>query len=236
MSGPDGKPLLVLSREGKGRVAMLLSDEVWLWARGFEGGGPHAELLRNVAHWLMGEPELEEEALRLSGEGGKLTVERRTLKDSAEPVTVTFPDGSESRLSDLSPLGPGRFGATIATPIPGLYKATDGTLTALAHVGPANPREFRALVSTTEPARSIAEATGGASIRLRAEADGPLNVPTVALRQPAASTFSGNGWIGFKTSKAYEVAGIETVPVYLGLLAGALLLLALGGLWWRESR
>lgn len=236
MSGPDAKPLLVLSREGKGRVAMLLSDQVWLWARGFEGGGPHAELLRNVAHWLMGEPELEEEALRLSGEGGRLTVERRTLKETAEPVTVTFPDGSEQRITGLNPLGPGRFGATLSAPLPGLYKATDGTLTALAHVGPANPREFRALVSTTEPARPIAEATGGAAIRLRAEAGGPLAVPAVALRRQAAGTYSGDGWIGFKASEAYEVAGIETVPVYLGLLAAALLLLAVGGLWWRESR
>lgn len=236
MSGPDAKPLLVLSREGKGRVAMLLSDQVWLWARGFEGGGPHAELLRNVAHWLMGEPELEEEALRLSGEGGRLTVERRTLRDAAEPVTVTFPDGAERRIAELAPLGPGRFGATLAAQLPGLYKATDGTLTALTHVGPANPREFRALVSTVEPARAIAEATGGAAIRLRKETGGVLAIPTVALRRPAAGTYSGDGWIGFKASEAYEVAGIETVPIYLGLLAGALLLLAVGGLWWRESR
>jgi hypothetical protein len=236
MSGPDGKPLLVLSREGKGRVAMLLSDQVWLWARGFEGGGPHVELLRNIAHWLMGEPELEEEALRLSGEGGRLTVERRTLKDAAEPVTVTFPDGSERRIAELAPLGPGRFGATLATQLPGLYKASDGTLTALAHVGPANPREFRALVSTVEPARAIAEATGGAAVRLRKETGGALAIPTVSLRRPAAGTYSGDGWIGFKASETYEVAGIDTVPVYLGLLAGALLLLAVGGLWWRESR
>ncbi len=236
MSGPDGKPLLVLSREGKCRVAMLLSDQVWLWARGFEGGGPHAELLRNIAHWLMGEPELEEEALRLSGEGGRLTVERRTLKDTAAPVTVTFPDGSEQRIATLSSEGPGRFGTTLAAPLPGLYKASDGTLTALAHVGPANPREFRALVSTTEPARPIAEATGGSAARLRMETAGPLVVPAVALRRSAAGTYAGNGWIGFKASEAYEVSGVETVPVYLGLLAAALLLLAVGGLWWRESR
>lgn len=236
MSGPDGKPLLVLSREGKGRVAMLLSDQVWLWARGFEGGGPHAELLRNIAHWLMGEPELEEEALRLSGAGGQLTVERRTLKETAAPVVVTLPDGSEQQIGNLARLGAGRFGATLAAPLPGLYKATDGTLTALAHLGPANPREFRALVSTTEPTTAIAEATGGAAVRLRAEAGGSLEVPAVALRRSASGTYSGDGWIGFKASEAYEVAGIETIPVYLGLLAAALLLLAVGGLWWRESR
>ena len=63
MSGPDGKPLLVLSHQDKGRVAQLLSDQGWLWARGYEGGGPQTELLRRLAHWLMKEPDLEEEAL-----------------------------------------------------------------------------------------------------------------------------------------------------------------------------
>ena len=69
MSGVRDKPLLVLSREGKGRVALLLSDQIWLWARGFEGGGPHVDLMRRLAHWLMKEPDLEEEALRASAHG-----------------------------------------------------------------------------------------------------------------------------------------------------------------------
>jgi len=236
MTGPDGKPLLVLSREGKGRVAMLLSDEVWLWARGFEGGGPHAELLRNVAHWLMKEPELEEEALRLSGDGGELTIERRTLKDSAAPVTVTFPNGASTEVVTLGRTAPGRFQATLPAPLPGLYKATDGTLTALVHVGPANPREFRHLISTEELARPIAEATGGSVTRLRKTPDGAIDVPTPALRRAANGAYAGTGWIGIRTSDAYEVAGVEEVPVFLGLLAAALLLALFGGLWWRESR
>src|SRR3954469_14661258 len=37
MTGADGKPLLLLSRYGEGRVALLLSDHIWLWARGYEG-------------------------------------------------------------------------------------------------------------------------------------------------------------------------------------------------------
>ena len=42
MTGDRGDPLLVLDRVGKGRVAQLMSDEMWFWARGFEGGGPQA--------------------------------------------------------------------------------------------------------------------------------------------------------------------------------------------------
>ena len=64
MSGDHGDPLLVLDRVGKGRVAQLLSDQMWFWARGFEGGGPQAELLRRLAYWLMKEPDLEENDLR----------------------------------------------------------------------------------------------------------------------------------------------------------------------------
>ncbi len=236
MSGPDGKPLLVLSREGKGRVAMLLSDEVWLWARGFEGGGPHAELLRNVSHWLMKEPELEEEALTLTGDGGRLTIERRTLKDSVAPVTVTFPDGVTTEVVTLERGAPGRFSASLPAALPGLYKASDGTLTALVHVGPANPREFRHLISTTDTAKPLAEATGGSSTRLRQMAGGAIEVPTPALRRAADGSYAGTGWIGFRASGAYEVAGVERVPVFLGLLAAALMLMVLGSLWWRESR
>ena len=59
----------MLDQVGKGRVAELLSDQIWLWARGFEGGGPQAELLRRLAHWLMKEPELEEEKLSASIDG-----------------------------------------------------------------------------------------------------------------------------------------------------------------------
>src|ERR1700704_3709448 len=93
MEGPDSKPLLQLSREGEGRVALLLSDHIWLWARGFEGGGPHIDLLRRLSHWLMKEPDLEEEALRLSVRGRDLTVQRQTMADSVDEVTLTMPSG-----------------------------------------------------------------------------------------------------------------------------------------------
>jgi hypothetical protein len=79
MEGPDGAPLLLLDRVGEGRVALLLSDHIWLWSRGHDGGGPQAELLRRIAHWLMREPELEEEDLTARIEAGRLTVTRRSL-------------------------------------------------------------------------------------------------------------------------------------------------------------
>lgn len=160
MNGPDEKPLLVLSREGEGRVAMLLSDQVWLWARNFEGGGPHVPLLRNLAHWLMKEPDLEEEALRLRAETGDLVVERQTLGETVQPVSVTLPSG-EQRSVELAEASPGLFQARIEDAPFGLYRAADGTLTALAHVGPTDPKEYRSLLSTTSLLQPVADATGG---------------------------------------------------------------------------
>src|SRR5437870_8009275 len=94
MQGPDNKPLLLLSREGEGRVALLLSDHIWLWARGYEGGGPHLDLLRRLSHWLMKQPDLEEEALRLLVRGRDLLIERQTMADSVSEVTLTLPSGA----------------------------------------------------------------------------------------------------------------------------------------------
>src|SRR4030081_583405 len=106
MHGPDNKPLLQLSREGEGRVALLLSDHIWLWARGYEGGGPHIDLLRRLSHWLMKQPDLEEEALRLMVRGRDLTVQRQTMSDTVNEVTLTSPSGKE-RVLNLSPTEPG---------------------------------------------------------------------------------------------------------------------------------
>src|SRR6202163_3748338 len=87
MKGAGDQPLLVLAREGEGRVGLILSDQIWLWARGYEGGVPHIDLLRRVSHWLMQQPDLEEEALRLLVHGRELTVQRQTMSDSVNGVT-----------------------------------------------------------------------------------------------------------------------------------------------------
>jgi hypothetical protein len=149
MQGPDSKPLLVLSREGEGRVALLLSDHIWLWARGFEGGGPHLDLLRRLSHWLMKEPDLEEEALRLKMSGRNLVVQRQTMADSVADVTLTSPSGT-SRTLKLEPTEPGVWEKSIVADELGLWRATDGKLNALTNIGPANPREFAEVTSTTD--------------------------------------------------------------------------------------
>src|SRR5580692_9770155 len=232
LSGVAGKPLLVLSREGKGRVALLLSDQMWLWARGFEGGGPHLDLLRRLAHWLMKEPDLEEEALRLTMSGRNLVVRRQTMADSVADVTLTSPSGA-SRVLKLEPSEPGVWEKSIVADELGLWRATDGKLNALVNIGPANPREFAEVTSTPDVVAPIANATGGAARRLD-EGNG-LDVPRiVAVR--SGGTYSGDDWIGLKMRDASVVRGIGVLPVFAGLLGLLLLIGSLAGTWAREGR
>jgi hypothetical protein len=232
MDGPDGKPLLVLAREGKGRVALLLSDHIWLWARDYEGGGPHLDLLRRLSHWLMKQPELEEEALRLKVQGRTITVERQTMGDSVNAVTLTSPTGG-SRTLMLQPDSPGLWHAAVDTNELGLWRATDGKLTALANVGPANPREFQEVTSTTDVLQKLTEATGGNARRLD-EGRG-LTMPRVVPVR-TATAFQGSDWIGLKMRDASVVRGIGVLPVFSGLLGLLLLIGSLAATWAREGR
>jgi len=232
MQGPDAKPLLVLSREGEGRVALLLSDHIWLWARGFDGGGPHLDLLRRLSHWLMKEPDLEEEALRLRVSGHDLLVHCQTMADEVADVTVTSPSGA-TRTIKLDRKKPGVWESTVSANELGLWRATDGKLNALINVGPANPREYAEVTSTTQVLAPLANATGGDARRL--DDSGGLTVPRI-LPVRSADTYKGDDWLGLKMSNASVVRGVGVLPVFAGLLGLLLLLGSLAGTWVREGR
>ncbi len=232
MQGPDQKPLLVLSRQGEGRVALLLSDHIWLWARGFEGGGPHLDLLRRLSHWLMKEPDLEEEALRLNVSGHDLVVRRQTMADSVADVTLTSPSGT-SQVLKLEATEPGAWEKSVRADELGLWRATDGKLNALVNIGPANPREFAEVTSTTDVLAPLTNATGGDSRRL--DDGNGVKVPRiVAVR--SGDTYKGDDWIGLKMRDASVVRGIGVLPVFAGLLGLLLLIGSLAGTWAREGR
>ncbi|MFA6266215.1 MAG: hypothetical protein WC670_10955 [Pseudolabrys sp.] len=233
MQGPDGKPLLVLAREGEGRVALMLSDHIWLWARGYEGGGPHLDLLRRLSHWLMKQPELDEEALRLIVSGRDMTVQRQTMADAVADVTVTSPSGKSQTLK-LSSAEPGLWRSQVSANELGLWRATDGKLTALINVGPANPREFQEVTSTTNTLGALAEATGG-SVRRLAEGNGGIDVPRVVPVR-TASTYKGDDWIGMKMRDVSVVRGIGVLPIFTGLIGLLLLVGSLAMTWAREGR
>jgi len=224
MSGPGDRPLLVLDKAGKGRVAEFLSDQGWLWARGYEGGGPEAELLRRLAHWLMKEPELEEERLSAIAANGALTIERHTMAQAANPVTLTFPSGGKQVVT-LIKAEPGVWRATVKADQLGLYHLTDGILSAVAAAGPLNPKEVADMRATGRILKPIAESSGGSVHWL---SDG---LPRIRRVGPGAAA-SGENWIGLRSNGAYRVSAVEQQAL-LPPWAALLLLLATLLLAWR---
>jgi hypothetical protein len=232
MKGPEDRPLLLLDRRGEGRVGMLLSDQGWLWARGFEGGGPHVQLYRRIAHWLMKEPELEEERLVASGRGMTLDVIRQTMSDDPGPATVISPSG-QAMTVPLASSQPGIFNGSMEVDEIGLYQVGNGDLSALAHVGPVNAPEFADTISTEDVLRAPAEATGG-SVRRVASLTG-VSLPGIVPIRGSANA-SGSDWIGLRTTDDSVLRSVSRVPLFGGFFGLGLLLLALGSMWYREGR
>lgn len=231
IAGPEGRPLLIVDRVDKGRVGMLMSDQIWLWASGHDGGGPFAELIRRMVHWMMKEPELEERRLSIQAEGGKATVELRTLLDSAPPLEIETPEGGTLR-PDWVNQGPGTFAAQAPIDELGIYRARSGGLEAIALNGPANPREYADLTSTADILEPVSRATGGGVLRLNAAG---TNLPEIR-RIGNQRTAAGNGWIGLRERDAYAVRSSTSQPLLPGILAAAALILMLLLAWRREGR
>jgi len=228
MSGADNEPLLVLDRVGQGRVAQLASDHIWLWSRGYDGGGPQAELLRRLAHWLMKEPDLEEEDLKAVLQGGKIMVTRRSLQAGGAEVTVTDPLDNKRTLQ-LAETAPGRATGELPVTVPGLYRVEDGKHTALAAIGAINPKEFADVRATESLLQPVTDGSGGGQFW--------LGQGTPSLRRVGEDRVAhGRDWLGLVAHHDYDVVGIEQVPL---LPAAAVLLLGIGGLmlaWRREGK
>lgn len=229
MEGADGRPLIALARFGEGRVAQILSDQIWLWARGYEGGGPHGELLRRLAHWLMAEPELEEIRLNARIQGDMLEIERLTVaEDAAATVTVVGPDGRAVEVA-LARAEDGRAVGETPAPALGLYRASEGPRSALALKGdPGGPeaQDIRADPARIQPAL---DAAGGLAWRLD---DGAPD-----LRMASADrAMHGRGWIGLRANRAYTVASATTANLPPAWLALALIVAGLFWGWARERR
>ena len=229
MSGAEDKPLLVLDRVGKGRMAVLASDQAWLWARGFEGGGPQLELLRRLAHWMLKEPELEEEALNATVTADVLTITRRTMAETPPgDVTITGPDGAKVVLP-VTQESPGKWTVTWKAPQIGLYRLQQGDLVRVIAVGPAAPREFIETLATGDVLAPVVAATNGGILKLQ---DG---LPTVRSVREGRTAF-GRGWIGVTPRGAYVTEDLrvtELLPAWLLLLLAAGLAVAA---WLVEGR
>lgn len=240
MVGPDDRPLLVLDRFKEGRVAQLMSDHVWLWARGFEGGGPQAEMLRRLAHWLMKEPDLEEEDLRAIAKSGTIEITRRSISDQVGAVTVTSPSGIVQTVMPEQ-VSPGIWRAVVPAEEMGLYKLNDMTHSAVAAMGPLNPLEYADVRATDSKLAPLVDATGGGvfwvaepSEQFFGLSDG-LNVPDIR-RVRAGRDMAGRTWLGLKQNNQYLVRSVTQIPLLVPILALILILSALLFGWYREGR
>ncbi len=218
MTGLNGLPLLILEHQGKGRVAQLLSDQIWLWSHGYEGGGPHAELIRRIAHWLMAEPELEEEDLRATIVDGKLEITRQSLGTDLPMLTVTHPDGRQEQVK-LAAADQGHATATLAAGAPGLYRVSDGQRQAFAAGGSLNALEFRDPRASPLPLAKLVQTTGGGVVSYSKQ-----GIPELR-RVAAGDEMAGNGWFGLRENRDYVVTGIRQTPL---LPVWVALFLALG--------
>ena len=228
MNGADGKPLLILDRVGNGRIAQFMSDHIWLWARGFDGGGPHSELMRRVSHWLMKEPDLEEEDLRAAADGNQLTIQRRSLNPVVPPVTVTPPSGTKEVIT-LIPAPDGSAKATIETKETGLYRIEDGHRRAMAAVGRLNPPELADLRASVDKLAPLIKTSGGGTAWISE------GLPDFRRTRPERSG-SGSSWFGLQRNGAYVVTGVRQTPLLPALM---FLLLVTGAVmfsWWREGK
>ncbi|WP_027135844.1 hypothetical protein [Geminicoccus roseus] len=229
LAGAADQPLLLLKRQGEGRVAQLLSDHAWLWARGYEGGGPQSLLLRRLVHWLMKEPELEEEDLEASGADRRLAIERHSLAGIPREITVTAPSGAIQRLT-LVPDETGVARTEIDAEEGGLWRIDDGEHVAFASPRPVARIEGEAVTATAEPLAPVVRATGGTVTWI---ADQP--VPDIRRVGEGRQT-AGRGWMGLVDHAAYRVTRTELVPLMPPWLALVLLLGTTVLAWWREGR
>ena len=229
MNGADNMPLLILDRVGKGRVAQLASDQIWLWSRGHEGGGPQAEMLRRLAHWLMKEPELEENALNVSTDGSSLIIKRRSLTKEIVHITVKSPDGKTQKL-DLKPVDSGTMETRIPTVSLGVYTIDDGSQKHFALVGSINPPELRNILGTEEKLMPVISATNGSINWLTDSPHPDINV------LPAGRKYGGKGWVGLRANHSYNIADIRNIPLLPEWIYALFLLTMIIGCWWMEGR
>ena len=233
MKGAQGKPLLVIGQRGQGRVALLLSDHAWLWARGYEGGGPYTDLLRRLAHWLMKEPDLEEETLKATSRGQTLSIERRSIKDEVEPVTVTAPSGKEETVT-LDQGERGIWRKALTANEQGVYRIASGSLASVVTVGNANARELSAVTATDAVLSPLLDETGGGSFWLGRDDAEAAKLPRLVMLR-GGQVMHGDDWLGLHKRDAYHVKGVRLFPLFTGFLALGLLLGFLAATWFREG-
>ena len=230
MNGVDGKPLLILDRVKKGRVAQIASDQIWLWSRGFESGGPHAELLRRVVHWLMKEPELDERALSVLVDRNTIIVRKHIYDQDKETIKMTTPDGQSSTFN-LTSTPEGWLEHKVSASALGIYAFEDSSgERRYAIIGDINPPELFSVKTTSEKLEPVLTASKGGAVWLS-------DVPEPRVRLLSNSrNYAGNNWVGLRRNNDYTVTGVKDIPLMPEWMSLLLLFCVLTFAWWREGQ
>lgn len=231
MNGPDGVPLFVIDKVRDGRVAMLMSDQAWLWAKGHDGGGPYREMFRRTAHWLMGEPELDAETLSGVRDRDDLVITRRSLDDVKDPVDVIAPDGTRRRVT-LDRIADGLYRATLPLAGQGAYRLSNGDISAITAVGALNPKEYENLLPTQDVLAPLSEATKGL---IKSVGLDDSSLPEIR-RPKSGRQMSGRNWMGLVSHDAYTVTQSRRTPLAPGIFLFGLFFLFLAWAWRREGK
>lgn len=232
MEGKNGLPLLILSKAGKGRIGQISSDQIWLWSRQYQGGGPHSLLLKRLVHWLMKEPSLDETALDISVKDSIVNIRQRRLNKSlpATDLQLGLPDGTQKNIISTISEDTLWTETQFEAPFPGVYTIDDGFQKRPIVIGDINPPELLDSVATDEKLKPLLKKQAG-SIHWLSD----MNSVLFRERREGQS-MSGRSWLGLERKKSYslsEVFRYEVIPDYAGL---TLLILFLFISWWREGR
>lgn len=216
LSGINEIPLLLISEVGQGRVAQFTSDQIWLWAKGIENGGPHQEILRRLSHWLMKEPELEAKSIRAQIDNQNVTLTIRDLAIGEDTLTLTAPDGSISTHPlTLDDMGQAQY--SFKAEQFGVYKAAFRDASSVFVVGDFNTQEFSRLIATDEQSDKLARQTRGKTFWLDNDLE---NVPDVRTTQQKNASFYGHSYLALRdnqSTKTLSTTKTELFPAPLGL-------------------
>jgi hypothetical protein len=225
MTGAGGRPLLVLDRVGRGRVGLIASTSAWWWSRGVDGSGPRDELLRRTAHWLMREPDLDENRLDVAARGRSITIAAHGV-EPPPTATLTGPDG-RARSIPLGTDADGSRRGSARAATDGLHRVRAAGRTRFVLAG--DSAEFAEMRPRAMPIAAAAAATGGGVYWLQ------RGMPAVRRVDRGMPT-SGPSWLGLVANRSGAIVAVDTRPLLAPPLALALLAGALVFAWWRERR
>ncbi|MDC3091077.1 hypothetical protein OA848_01670 [Rickettsiales bacterium] len=146
LSGVNNKPLLAVKKVNDGRIAQIYSHNIWLWSkRENNQGGPYNLLIKNLAHWLMKEPTLEENKLELSFVNNSILIEKSFLrKPDPEKLKITIIDPNGIKFEKtLNKSKENRYTAIINNKKDGFYLVYDGEIEKGINTSNENKRELQ---------------------------------------------------------------------------------------------